>query len=64
LGTTTRGDRKAALQERFAVEERERADPDIEVVLLSAPSRDALVHTHARYFQRAGEILARHVPEN
>jgi hypothetical protein len=44
-------DMGAALQKRFAVEREQQADPDVEVVLLSATSREALARTHARYFR-------------
>ena len=40
----------AALQQRFAVERSQEGDPDVEVVLLSSPSFEALKRTHARYF--------------
>lgn len=44
-------DMGAALQKRFALERERLADPDVEVVLLSASSREALARTHARYFR-------------
>jgi hypothetical protein len=46
----------AAMQKRFAVERGYRRDPDVEVVLLSAASRDALLRTHSRYFRTSGEL--------
>lgn len=54
LGT----DSVAALAERFDRERRESSDPDVEVVLLSAQSRDELMRTHARYFKSVGELAA------
>lgn len=47
LGT----DMAAALVKRFAAERERQAEPDVEVVLLSATSREALTRTHARYFR-------------
>jgi spore cortex formation protein SpoVR/YcgB (stage V sporulation) len=44
-------DHRQALEERFRAERMHRANPDIEVVVLSAESKDALRLTHARYFQ-------------
>jgi hypothetical protein len=44
-------DVQAAMRERFKVELERRGDPDVEVVLLSAASREALMRTHARYFR-------------
>jgi hypothetical protein len=45
-------DRDAALADLFEREIRERLQPDLEVVLLTAESQDALRHTHRRYFMR------------
>jgi hypothetical protein len=42
-------DPAVALQERVAAE-RNQSDSDVEVVLLSAPSFEALKRTHSRYF--------------
>lgn len=44
-------DHRKALEERFRTERMHRDNPDIEVVVLSAESREALRLTHARYFQ-------------
>jgi hypothetical protein len=44
-------DRGLALRERFAREQAARGDADLEVVVLSALSRDALRRTHKRYFK-------------
>ncbi|HEU0129871.1 MAG TPA: hypothetical protein VFQ85_02630 [Mycobacteriales bacterium] len=51
-------DEREALTERFRVERLHRADPDIEVVVLSAPTKEALRRTHARYFMSVGEMAA------
>ena len=51
-------DRAKALAERFAVEKREEADPDVEVVVLSAASKDALMNTHSRYFKTISELAS------
>ncbi len=40
----------AGLRQRLALEKTQGEDPDVEVVLLSAPSLEALKRTHARYF--------------
>ena len=47
LGT----DGDGALKQRFEREKREKNDPDVEVVLLSAQSLGALKRTHSRYFE-------------
>jgi len=52
LGT----DRAAALAQRFERERREKDDPDIEVILFSAPSEAALMRTHARYFRTEEQL--------
>jgi hypothetical protein len=49
-------DRELALQTRFAEELTYKADPNIEVVLLGADSRETLLTTHARYFKTVAEI--------
>ncbi len=54
LGT----DGALALKKRFELEARFRDDPDVEVVLLSAPSLDALKQTHSRYFKTPVELRA------
>ncbi len=43
---------------RFEEETRHKDDPDVEVVLLTATSRDALTRTHARYFKTVPELAA------
>ena len=48
-----------ALRERFRMEKLHRANPDIEVVVLSAESREALLKTHARYFLTLNELVER-----
>lgn len=45
------GDRDVAFKELFDREERYRADPDKEVVMLGSDSVQALKLTHARYFK-------------
>jgi hypothetical protein len=54
LGT----DRANALAERFSIEKRERRDPDVEVVILSAPSKETLMRTHSRYFKTLSELAS------
>lgn len=51
-------ERERALSDRFERELRESGDPDIEVVLLGASSREALERTHSRYFRTPGEIAS------
>ncbi|HWL35446.1 MAG TPA: hypothetical protein VNQ77_04570 [Frankiaceae bacterium] len=51
-------DGKVALTERFRVERLHRGDPNIEVVVLGAASRQALYRTHARYFLTLRELLS------
>jgi hypothetical protein len=51
-------DRAAAMTRRLEVEMSHRDDPDIEVVLLTASSREALIRTHARYFKDVPELAA------
>lgn len=48
--------RHAALERRFELEKRHRDDPNVEVVVLGSESREALRHTHARYFKTVGEL--------
>jgi hypothetical protein len=50
-------DMERALAERFSREEQEKDDPDVEVVLLGASSREALMRTHSRYFKTASELV-------
>ena len=47
---------KRAVNERLAEEIAHKADPNVEVVLLEADSRDTLLTTHARYFKTVAEI--------
>jgi hypothetical protein len=51
-------DARDALTERFKTERLHRGDPDIEVVVLSAESPDALRRTHARYFLTLSELAS------
>ena len=51
-------DRAKAQAERFSIEKRERNDPDVEVVILSAASKDALINTHSRYFKTMSELVS------
>jgi len=45
--------------ERRSEEERaHKDDSDVEVVLLTASSREALIRTHARYFKSVPELAA------
>ena len=48
LGT----DPPSALKTRFEREKKEKDNADIEVVLLGAPSIEALRQTHSRYFEK------------
>ena len=47
---------KRAVNERLAEEIAHKADPNIEVVLLEADSRETLLTTHGSYFKTVGEI--------
>jgi len=49
-------DRAAATKERLAAEKTYLTDPDVEVVILSARSREVLERTHSRYFRSAREL--------
>ncbi len=49
-------DEREALAERFRTEKRYRTNPDIEVVVLSAQSPEALRRAHARYFMTISEL--------
>ena len=51
-------DRAVAAARRTAREVKENGDADVEVVLLGAESREALVHTHARYFKSLSGLAA------
>ncbi len=50
-------DRAKALSEGFAREMHERNNPDIEVIILGADSREALMRTHGRYFKTIGQSM-------
>lgn len=43
---------------RSATEMERKDDPDVEVVVLSARSREALMRTHSRYFKGVRELTA------
>jgi hypothetical protein len=45
-----------ALDRRFELELELQSRKDLEVVVLTAPSREALLATHARYFRTLGEL--------
>ena len=49
-------DRARALKRRAECEQLRKEDPEIEVVVLSAKSREALIETHGRYFKRVGQL--------
>ena len=49
-------DSQAALSERFAAERRHQGNPDVEIVVLGAASRNALRQTHARYFNTVSAL--------
>jgi hypothetical protein len=51
-------DRAAATRERTSLEARFREDPDVEVIVLTASSREQLERTHSRYFRTMQELLA------
>lgn len=51
-------DRTVAMSRRVGEEKIYKGDPDIEVVLLTASSREALIRTHARYFKSVSELAA------
>ena len=48
--------RDAAFAARLRAEHEHAGDPNTEVVLLSAPSRDMLMRTHGRYFRTLAEM--------
>ncbi len=52
-------DANEALKERFRTEKLNRSNADIEVVVLSAESPEALRRTHARYFMSLSELVDR-----
>jgi len=49
-------DRAAALRRRAECERLQKDNPEVEVVVLNARSREALMQTHARYFKRMGQL--------
>ena len=51
--------RRDAFEARFEAEKRYRDHVNVEVVVLSAKSRAALLQTHARYFLSLDELAAR-----
>ncbi len=56
-------DRSAAIKARAAREVLEKDDPDVEVIVLSTPTREVAERTHARYFGRGlREDAARRTP--
>jgi hypothetical protein len=61
--TYAQDERARALEELFAREMKEKDRPNIEVVLFSAESRDALKKTHGRYFKTIRELLTELMPE-
>ncbi len=57
VDVTDYGDqRDRAMRDRFQRELAERTRPEVEVVVLSAASRQALESTHARYFRSVREL--------
>ena len=58
LSETHFDDHRKALEERFRAERMHRDNPDIEVVVLSAESKEALRLTHARYFQTVSSLAS------
>jgi hypothetical protein len=51
-------DRAIAINRRWKEEQAHKADPDVEVVLLTASSRESLIRTHARYFKNVPDLTA------
>ena len=51
-------DRAAAMDRRSEEERAHKDDSDVEVVVLTASSREALIRTHARYFKSVPELAA------
>lgn len=49
---------RTALVERFRAERLHRGNSDIEVVVLSAESKEALRRTHGRYFQSVSSLAS------
>ncbi len=52
-------DSQEALAASFAVEREHHGDPNIEVVVLHAASRDQIVESHSRYFYSLSELVDR-----
>jgi hypothetical protein len=50
-------DREAALARRFELEREHRLEPEIEIVILGARSRDVLERTHGRYFHAVEDLI-------
>ncbi len=53
--------RETAFQLRLEREIAHRRNPDVEVVVLSAPSRADLERTHSRYFKSVSELAGESV---
>lgn len=51
-------ERAAAFQARFHLEAMARDEPDLEVIVLGASSRETLQKTHRRYFETVEELVA------
>jgi hypothetical protein len=51
-------DRTAAMKRRLEEERAYKDDSDMEVVVLTASSREELLRTHARYFKSVPELAA------
>jgi hypothetical protein len=49
---------EAALERRFELERQNRERPELEVVLLSADSEEALRQTHSRYFETVEQLAS------
>ena len=47
----------AANTERCRLEHVHRLDQEMEIIVISAPSREVLEMTHSRYFKTIGELL-------
>jgi hypothetical protein len=58
LSITTYTDGRSALAARLDEERVRVAEPDIEIVVLSATSQDELRKTHARYFQGPVDLVS------
>ena len=50
--------RSRALERRFELEREHAGDQNLEVIVLSAPSLEALQRTHARYFKNVQELAS------